>query len=111
MSKATNRQINCAAKLKTLADATRLHVVRELMRGAQSVGELNRVIGLPQSLLSHHLKVLRSSGVVTAERVGKAVLYQLAPGVGQDAASQTLNLGCCALSFPTRRHPAAHSPV
>lgn len=102
-----NRQKSCATLLKTLADATRLHVVCELLSGPQSVGELNLRLHLPQSLLSHHLSVLRNAGLVTGVRLGKAVRYQLAPGVHRDPDTQVLHLGCCALAFP--RSPASNS--
>ena len=53
----------CALQLKVLADETRLEVVRQLMKGPQHVGDLNRSLGLEQSLLSHHLRVLRDAGL------------------------------------------------
>ena len=46
---------NCATKLKVLADDTRLAVVRQLMAGPQQVNEINTILNLEQSLLSHHL--------------------------------------------------------
>lgn len=88
----------CAAKLKTLADSTRLAVLELLMSGPKHVGEMNALLGLEQSLLSHHLKVLRDQGFVRATRDGKAVLYQLAPTV-QTNAGRAIDLGCCLLSF------------
>ncbi|MBD0269509.1 MAG: winged helix-turn-helix transcriptional regulator [Cyanobacteria bacterium Co-bin8] len=90
----------CARQLRILADQTRLAVVQMLMEGPKHVGELNRRLDLEQSLLSHHLKVLRREGLVVSSREGKAVLYQLAPGV-QIGSAKALNLGCCSLSFET----------
>lgn len=89
----------CADRLKVLADETRLAVVRQLMNGPRHVGEINDSLGLEQSLLSHHLKILRESGIVLAERDGKAVLYSLAPDVEATSAGKAVNLGCCKLSF------------
>lgn len=66
----------CVRKLKVLADTTRLGVLEILMEGPRHVGELNAVLGVEQSLLSHHLKVLRKEGFVEAMRDGKAVLYR-----------------------------------
>ncbi len=90
---------SCASQLKVLADQTRLTVVRSLMRGPMHVGEINAELGLEQSLLSHHLKVLREAGLVEAERDGKAVLYRLAPTVEARRAGKAIDLGCCRLSF------------
>ncbi len=74
-------EVDCASRLRVLADRTRLEVMRLLIAGALHVGELNESLGIDQSLLSHHLRVLREAGLVVGERDGKAVLYRLAPGV------------------------------
>ena len=89
----------CAAKLKALADPTRLSVMEALMDRPRHVSELVELLGVEQSLLSHHLKVLRDIGLLEASRDGKAVLYSLAPGVEGASAEKTLRLGCCQLSF------------
>jgi ArsR family transcriptional regulator len=98
---ARNRPQNpaCADKLKTLADSTRLAVLEILMEGPKHVTELNTVLGLDQSLLSHHLKVLRDASLVESVRDGKAVLYSLAPGVDLSKTGKEINLGCCQLKF------------
>lgn len=90
---------HCATRLKVLADETRLKVVRLLMKGPQHVGELNLSLGLDQSLMSHHLKVLREAGFVMSRRDGKAVLYRLKPDIEYGQSGQTINLGCCQISF------------
>lgn len=92
-------KIGCAQKLKILADTTRLTVLQLLMDRPRHVGELNDILEVEQSLLSHHLRVLRQSGFVEAERDGKAVLYRLATQV-QVNSGKAIDLGCCVLSFP-----------
>lgn len=89
----------CAEKLKILSDTTRLAVLEILMDSPKHVGELNAVLGIEQSLLSHHLKILRQARFVEATRDGKAVLYQLAPEV--ICSSRGIDLGCCLLLFKT----------
>ncbi len=90
----------CAAKLKILADSTRLAILRVLMSGPKHVGEINEVLGIEPTLLSHHLRVLREAELVEAERDGKAVLYRIAPGVVVKRQRTTaIDLGCCKLSF------------
>lgn len=69
------------------------------MEGPKHVGELNAVVGVEQSLLSHHLKILREEGFVEATRDGKAVLYTLTPEVQRATSGRAINLGCCLLSF------------
>lgn len=92
-------EISCAGLLKLLADETRLAVVRQLIDGPKHVGEINEALGLEQSLLSHHLKILRDAGLVTSRRDGKAVLYSLAPEFQRSTRGAAINLGCCLLSF------------
>lgn len=91
--------VSCAGLLKMLADETRLAVVRQLIEGPKLVCEINESLGLEQSLLSHHLKILREAGLVTSQRDGKAVLYSLAPEFKRSTDDQAINLGCCLLSF------------
>lgn len=93
---------SCANRLRVLADETRLMVVQQLMQGPKHVGEINAVMNIESTLLSHHLKVLRDAGLVLSQRDGKAVLYQLAPGVSALGDDRAVNLGCCVLSFEVR---------
>lgn len=95
--KLDNPDNNCVNRLKVLADSTRLNVVRQLMDGPKHVNALNERIDVDQSLLSHHLKLLRDAGIVTANRDGKAVLYQLADDVKLQ--EDVISLGCCKLQF------------
>jgi len=99
MAKPKSDQSFCAGKLKVLANSTRLSIVRTLMKGPQHVKQLNKEIRIDQSLLSHHLHVLRDSGLVTSERDGKAVLYGLAPDIRLAPRKKGIQLGCCVLSF------------
>ena len=89
----------CVSKLKALADQTRLEVIEALMTGPKHVNTLMEILDVEQSLLSHHLRVLRKVGLVEAVRDGKAVLYQLTPGVEGWTSGKTIHLGCCKLSF------------
>ncbi|MDV3352222.1 ArsR family transcriptional regulator [Leptolyngbyaceae cyanobacterium CCMR0082] len=90
-------QVTCVDKLKILADTTRLGVLQKLQFGPQSVGALMTALDVEQTLLSHHLRVLRQAKFVIAERNGKQVLYRLSPDVLIERNS--LNLDCCVLSF------------
>lgn len=89
---------HCVHQLKILADTTRFSVLTLLIDGPSHVHELNAVLDLEQSLLSHHLKVLRENGFVISERDGKAVRYRLANSLTSPV-DGALNLGCCTLAF------------
>ena len=89
----------CASKLKILSDATRLGVLEALMSGPKNVGELMEELIVEQSLLSHHLAVLRDNGLVEATREGKTMIYRLPEGVSDSTSGKAINLGCCKISF------------
>jgi DNA-binding transcriptional ArsR family regulator len=67
-----------AEVLRTLANARRLEVIHRLAAGPCEVGPLAAALGISQPNLSQHLAVLRSAGVVVAERAGREVRYRLA---------------------------------
>ncbi len=67
-----------AEVLKTLASPRRLEILHRLAEGPCEVGRLADELGLTQPNVSQHLAVLRSSGVVEAERDGREVRYRLA---------------------------------
>ena len=92
---------SCPEILKSLADETRLAIIRQLLDGPRSVQELNNLLGVEQTLFSHHLKILRQTGLVVSARSGKRVIYQLADGVRglSNRQTPTLDLGCCKLEF------------
>ncbi len=92
-------KVSCAELLRALADETRLAVVRQLFQGAKHVQEINATLQVEQTLLSHHLKVLREIGIVEAHRDGRCVLYRLSPLVEAKRQGQAIDLGCCRLVF------------
>jgi ArsR family transcriptional regulator len=90
---------SCAKMLKVLADEVRLAVVEQLLDGPKHVGQINQRLNVEQTLLSHHLRVLREAGLVHSQRDGKNVLYRLAPAVESVRKGKAINLGCCLISF------------
>ena len=70
---------DCAAQLKVLADSTRLAVARRLLLKPLRVGELRRQLGVEQSLLSHHLRVLRQAGIIENKKMCRDVFYWIKP--------------------------------
>jgi ArsR family transcriptional regulator len=66
--------------LKALADASRLEIVQQLLNsdGQEAcVCDLTDAAGLTQGTVSHHLKVLVESGLLTREQRGKWAYYSL----------------------------------
>ncbi len=62
---------------KALSDPTRLRIMNLLLRSPFCVCEMERILGLPQPLLSRHLAYLRNSGLVESHREGMRVNYNL----------------------------------
>lgn len=91
--------VSCSEKLKAIADPTRYSVLQELMKQPMLVGELERVLHIEQSLLSHHLRILRNAQLVNAVRSGKAVRYSIAKGVTAGKRESGIDLDCCKLIF------------
>jgi len=71
-----------AGLFKVLADPHRLKILATIARNDEEVCVCDLTGGLPleQPTISHHLKVLRESGLVLSERRGSWVYYRLAPG-------------------------------
>src|SRR6476469_7335372 len=67
-----------ALRFRALGDETRLRVLEALVDGERCVSDLMDMLGLGQSLVSHHLRTLRQAGLVTAERDGREVYYAIA---------------------------------
>lgn len=65
--------------LKALADPIRLRLLAILARGEQTVQDLTVVLGLGQSRISHHLKVLLEAGLLAVQPQGTWKYYRLAP--------------------------------
>lgn len=61
-----------------LADPTRLSIVIACMDHERAAGEIADKIGSSASLVSHHLRLLRSAQILKSERRGKQVFYAMA---------------------------------
>jgi len=61
-----------------LSHPLRMKILYLLKGRALFVGELTEEMGIPQSSVSRHLRVLRERGLVSAERQGTMIRYALA---------------------------------
>ena len=67
-----------AARFKALSDPARVAIVNRLAgAGEVCTCELTEPLELSQPTVSHHLRVLKSGGLVDARRDGKMVMYAL----------------------------------
>jgi ArsR family transcriptional regulator len=66
---------------KALADVNRLRIVRRLVEGPATMGDLIDTVGLSQPLVSWHVSRLKAAGLVEARRAGREVFCQLRPEI------------------------------
>ncbi len=67
-----------ADRARALSDPTRLTLAAALREGEElCVCDLSWIAGRAQNLVSHHLRTLRSQGMVRSRRDGKMVMYSL----------------------------------
>lgn len=63
--------------LRALAAPVRIAIVLELRDSDRCVHELVATLGVAQPLISQHLRVLKTAGVVQGDRRGREVVYRL----------------------------------
>lgn len=64
-----------AALFKALSEPARLSIVLALSDECRPVSDVVAATGLPQPLVSHHLRILRDAGVARPDRRGAYVYY------------------------------------
>ena len=63
--------------LRALAAPVRIAIVLQLRHAPRCVHELVDALGVAQPLVSQHLRVLKTTGVVRGDRHGREVVYRL----------------------------------
>lgn len=63
--------------MRALAAPVRISLVLQLCESPRCVHELVDALGLAQPLISQHLRILKSAGVVAGDRAGREVRYRL----------------------------------
>ncbi len=63
----------------TISDPTRRQVLEALRRGEQRVNDIVDALGIHQSGVSRHLRILREAGFVRVRPLGQERLYSLRP--------------------------------
>lgn len=64
---------------KALCDPRRQQILELLRGGEKCTCVLTEEMGMPQSSLSYHMKILCESGIVTGREDGKWTRYQIDP--------------------------------
>jgi ArsR family transcriptional regulator, arsenate/arsenite/antimonite-responsive transcriptional repressor len=75
--------------MKALSDPNRIKIVKLLQHKMLCVCELQGALGISQSTVSKHLKILEDAGLVSLKKEGLWVNYYLADG-GENAYAANL---------------------
>lgn len=74
----TDEGVRLAELFKLLADPTRVRIMYALLEaGELCVCDLAETVGVPDSSVSHALRLLRTAGVVRNRRAGRMIYYSL----------------------------------
>jgi ArsR family transcriptional regulator len=77
---------------EALADGTRREILKQLRSGSRTAGEIAEAFDLSKPTLSHHFKVLRSAGLIRAERRGTSIVYSLQANALEELALELMGL-------------------
>lgn len=66
-----------AELFRAFSDTSRVRILSALLDGEKNVGALARLVNISESAVSHHLRALRQTHIVTARRDGKEVYYSI----------------------------------
>ncbi|MCI6508865.1 MAG: metalloregulator ArsR/SmtB family transcription factor [Bacilli bacterium] len=66
-----------ANTLAILGDPVRLSIVVYLIEHTANVTEITEYLKMSQPAISHHLRLLKTSGILKSEKKGKLVYYSL----------------------------------
>ena len=63
--------------LKALAHPARLKIVAGLLKDECNVAQIQKVLGLPQSTISQHLRILKNADIIKGRREGTRTCYRV----------------------------------
>ena len=77
---------------RALGDETRMRIYRLLLQRGYCVGALARKLGISESAVSQHLKLMREAGLIAGEKRGYHVHYVIDHAAAEDMAASLLSL-------------------
>lgn len=73
----TKQEKELLSILKILADESKFKIILHLMKGEECVCNLAENVDIERTLVSHHLKTLKDSGLITDRKNGIWIHYSL----------------------------------
>jgi ArsR family transcriptional regulator len=100
--------LNVNLLFRAFSDRTRLRILHLLQTNEVCVGDLVKVLGVPQPTASRHLAYLRRARLVQVRKDGLWALYSLAPAKGRFHGTLLECLGACFHEVPELDRDARH---
>lgn len=91
------------AALAVVADPMRWRILVLLTEVELCTTHLQELLGAKQTLVTHHLKVLREAGLVDTEPCGRFTYYRLRPGALDGLRDAVSTLAAASHGVPAKR--------
>lgn len=69
---------------KALSDPTRRRILEMLAKQDMNAGDIANAFDMSKPSISHHLSILKGSGLISAEKDGQNIIYSLNTTVFQE---------------------------
>ena len=87
----TDECVVVAEVFKQISDGSRIRILWLLCHCEECVSNIAAAMNMSDPAVSHHLKLLKKSGLITSRREGKEIYYKLADSETADRKSTRLN--------------------
>lgn len=74
MAKSFEHMASC---MRALGHPVRLQILKGLLKNECNVTQIQKKLGVPQSTISQHLKVLKNAEIIESRREGTTVCYKV----------------------------------
>lgn len=70
--------------LKALSHPVRLQIIEGLIKNECNVSEIQKILKLPQSTVSQHLRILKNAGIIKGRRDRTQVCYKVISKIARE---------------------------
>jgi ArsR family transcriptional regulator len=94
----------CSKAIKSISDLKRIKILELLSKNEMCVTDIVKRMNLYQPIISHHLAILKSAGVIIDRRQGRRIFYSLHPSVYKKPSEfvDRIDFGFCSVEFKRR---------